>query len=264
MAEAATILVTALVTVSVALSAVARTLDLVSIAHNDVAPFSPTGGTLPFLDKRGRELLENVGTLKDHLGDPVVKSDRKIEELETDLERLRATDEDTEPQEQEIEHEIEGHRQAKRINKKLYAFQDRIAETALRFAGWYTETVVRRIWPPLGFFTFLHTLNIILLWFAFVGIDAVVDGGRIYVASKVIVAVIWLLLPVLEIPEYSRIIAANDLYLSVPYYVFVTLLTVAYSQFILRNVFVVTLLFLLNLYYLRVLKTELERVSVDS
>lgn len=65
MAEAATILVPALVTVSVGLSAVARTLDLVSLAHDDVAPFSPTGGTFPVLHNRGRELLQNVETLKD-------------------------------------------------------------------------------------------------------------------------------------------------------------------------------------------------------
>lgn len=264
MAEAVTILVPALVTVSVALSAVARTFDLVSLAHDDATPFSPTGGILPLLDKRGRELLANPDTLKNHFGDPAAKTDRKITELETELERLQATDEETEQQEQQLEHKLKGHRQAKRINTKLYAFRDRVAETALRTADWYRETVERRIWPPLGFFPVLHAVNILLLALAFVGIDSVVDGGRIYVASKVIVAVVWLLLPVLEVPEYGRIIAANELYLSLPYYVIVTVLTVAYLQFILTNVFVSIFLSLLNLYYLWVLKRELERVPVDS
>lgn len=263
MAEAATILVPALVTVSVALSAVARKLDLVALAHDDVAPFSPTGGTLPFLDKLATDRLENIDDLKHRIGDPVTRSEQKIQDLETELRQLKGTDEDTDVQQEKIKRKIEGYRKSKRMGEKYNALEKRFAEKTLEYAEWYKTAVVYRIWPRLGLFTFLHILNIELLWFAFLSIDAVVGGGPVYTISKVSIAVLWVLFPILEVPDYNRIIAANELYPSVPYYVIVTGVTIVYSQFFRIQVLAVTLLLVLNMYYLHLLKSELENVEID-
>jgi hypothetical protein len=143
---------------------------------------------------------------------------------------------------------------------------DNLIDTTDNLADWLIDIGERHrrfrrvwLWPKLGLFPYLHLAVVFLIWILFDLAGTLLSTGSTEFIVKLVLAVFWLFVPLIEVSEYNDIVRENAIHLSFPLYFIVTLFSILHFNYVGEvSVNVVSALFLFNMLYLGLLSRDLE------